>query len=99
MTRKVGLFGGTFDPVHNAHVALAHAALAALQLDEVRWIPTGQPWQKERAITPAAAREVMVCLAIAGEPRFSLSRIEIERAGPSYTLDTVRELCLYEPVT
>lgn len=99
MTRKVGLFGGTFDPVHNAHVALAHAALAALQLDEVRWIPTGQPWQKERAITPAAAREVMVCLAIAGEPRFSLSRIEIERAGPSYTLDTVRELSKAEPAT
>ena len=99
MTRKVGLFGGTFDPVHNAHVALAHAALAALQLDEVRWIPTGQPWQKDRTITPAAAREAMVRLAIEGEPRFSLSRVEIQRAGPSFTLDTVRELAAAEAAT
>ena len=98
-TRRVGLFGGTFDPVHNAHVALAHAALNALQLDEVRWIPTGQPWQKDRTITPAKAREAMVRLAIEGEPRFTLSRIEIERNGPSFTLDTVRELAAAEPAT
>ncbi len=90
--RRVGLFGGTFDPVHAAHVALAHAALDALELDEVRWVPTGQPWQKDRRITPAAHREAMVRLAIAHEPRFVLDRIEIERPGPSYTLDTVREL-------
>ena len=91
-TRRVGLFGGTFDPVHNAHVALAHAALAALALDEVRWIPTGQPWQKDRHITPAVHREAMVRLAMGDEPRFVLDRTEIERAGPSFTLDTVREL-------
>ncbi|MBX3602821.1 MAG: nicotinate-nucleotide adenylyltransferase [Rubrivivax sp.] len=90
--RRVGLFGGTFDPVHVAHVALAHAALDALELDEVRWVPTGQPWQKDRRITPAAQREAMVRLAIAHEPRFVLDRIEIERPGPSFTLDTVREL-------
>jgi nicotinate-nucleotide adenylyltransferase len=90
--RRIGLFGGSFDPVHRAHVALAREALAALGLDEVRWLPTGQPWQKARAITPAAQREALVRLAIAGEPRFVLDRTELERAGPSYTLDTVREL-------
>jgi nicotinate-nucleotide adenylyltransferase len=90
--RRIGLLGGTFDPVHCAHVALAHAALQALKLDSVRWIPAGRPWQKTRAITPAADREAMVRLAIAGEPRFALDRIEIERQGASYTLDTVREL-------
>ena len=89
---RVGLFGGTFDPPHNAHVALARAALEALQLDELRWIPAGAPWQKARAITPAAHREAMVRLAIAGERRFVLDRIELERPGPSYTIDTVRAM-------
>jgi nicotinate-nucleotide adenylyltransferase len=96
---RVGLFGGTFDPVHNAHLALAHAALAAFELDQLRWIPTGMPWQKERAVTPAAHREAMVRLAIADEPRFVLDRIEIERPGPSYTLDTVRALAAAYPDT
>jgi nicotinate-nucleotide adenylyltransferase len=95
--RRIGLFGGTFDPVHVAHLALAREALAALQLDEVRWVPAGQPWQKARALTPAAHREAMVRLAIEGEPRFVLDRIELERTGPSYTLDTVRELQAREP--
>lgn len=89
---RIGLFGGSFDPVHRAHVALARSALDDLHLDSVRWVPAGRPWQKDRRITDAAQREAMVRLAIAGEPRFVLDRIEIERAGPSYTLDTVREL-------
>jgi nicotinate-nucleotide adenylyltransferase len=101
--RRVGLFGGTFDPVHSAHVALARAALHAFDLDEVRWIPTGQPWQKLLpggwTITDAVHREAMVRLAIEGEPRFKLSRIEIERSGPSYTLDTVQALVAAEPNT
>ncbi len=92
MSKRVGLFGGTFDPVHNAHVALAHAALHGLALDEVRWVPTGHSWQKDHRATPAAHREAMVRLAMADEPRFVLDRIEIERPGPSYTLDTVRQL-------
>jgi nicotinate-nucleotide adenylyltransferase len=95
----VGLFGGTFDPVHTAHVALARAALNAFDLDEVRWIPTGQPWQKGWTITDAVHREAMVRLAIEGEPRFKLDRIEIERSGPSYTLDTVKALVAAEPGT
>lgn len=89
---RIGLFGGTFDPPHNAHVALAGAALDALKLDELRWVPVGSPWQKARAITPGMHREAMVRLAIAVEPRFVLDRIELEGEGPSYTLDTVRAL-------
>ncbi len=96
---RVGLLGGTFDPVHVAHVALAQAALQALQLDQVRWIPAGQPWQKTRQVTAAVHREAMVRLAIAGEPRFVLDRIEIERSGPSFTLDTVKALGAAHPNT
>jgi len=94
---RIGLFGGTFDPPHVAHVALARAALEALQLDAVRWIPAGQPWQKTRQVTPVAQREAMVRLAIDGEPRFVLDRIEIERQGPSFTLDTVRAFAAAQP--
>ena len=95
--RKIGLFGGSFDPVHNAHVALAHVALGHLALDELRWVPAGQPWQKPRAMTPVEHRAAMVQAAIAGEPRFALERCEIERTGPTYTLDTVRALAAHEP--
>lgn len=90
--KRLGLFGGTFDPPHNAHLALARAALDEFQLDSLHWIPAGRPWQKARQITEAAHREAMVRAAIDGEPRFVLDRIEIERQGPSYTLDTVRAL-------
>ena len=97
--KRVGVFGGSFDPVHQAHVALAEAALAELRLDEVRWIPAGQPWQKARQITPAEHRVAMVQRAIAHEPRFVLERIEVDRVGPSFTLDTVRELAAQQPGT
>jgi nicotinate-nucleotide adenylyltransferase len=97
MTQRLGLFGGSFDPVHDAHLALARTALDELRLDRVLWIPAGQPWQKTRAMTPARHREAMLRLALAGEPRFVLDRREIERAGPSYTLDTVRELGAEQP--
>ena len=95
--KRIGLFGGTFDPVHRAHVALAQSALAELRLDELRWIPAGQPWQKTRPLTAAVHREAMLRLAIEGEPRYVLDRIELERAGPSVTLDTVRELQAARP--
>lgn len=97
MTERVGIFGGSFDPVHNAHLALARCARAELGLDEVLWVPAGQPWQKHRAMTEAVHREAMVRLAIDGEPVFTLSRIELERAGPSYTVDTVRALHAARP--
>ena len=91
MTR-IGVFGGSFDPVHRAHVALAQSALGALHLDQVRWVPAGNPWQKARALTAAEDRVALVQAAIAAEPRFVLDRIEVDRSGPSYTLDTIREL-------
>jgi len=90
--RRIGLFGGSFDPVHNAHVALARVALEHLGLDEVWWIPAGQAWQKERKLADAQHRAAMVQLAIEGEPRFRLERNELDRAGPSYMIDSVREL-------
>ena len=97
--RRVGLFGGTFDPVHQAHVALAAAALNELRLDELRWIPAGQPWQKARSVSPAVHRVAMVELAIRHEPRFVLDRIEVDRDGASFTLDTVRALAAAHPGT
>jgi nicotinate-nucleotide adenylyltransferase len=96
MSQRIGLFGGSFDPVHNAHLALAREALQSLALDQVRWVPAGQPWQKvtvgTRPMTPASHREAMVRAVIGGEPRFVLDRIEIERQSASYTLDTVRHV-------
>lgn len=95
--QRIGIFGGSFDPVHNAHLALARAALETLRLDELLWVPARQPWQKARALAPAADREAMLRLAIAGEPRFTLSRIELEREGPGFTLDTVLALQAARP--
>jgi nicotinate-nucleotide adenylyltransferase len=95
--KRIGLFGGSFDPVHSAHVALARLALTEMQLDEVRWVPAGQPWQKARELASPEHREAMVRLAIEGEPRFVIELCELQRHGPSFTLDTVRELQLREP--
>ena len=96
----IGLLGGSFDPVHLAHLALARCALDALRLDGIRWVPAGDPWQKRaRMQSPAADREAMLRLAIAGEPRYAVERCELERAGPSYTIDTVAELRAREPRT
>jgi nicotinate-nucleotide adenylyltransferase len=95
--RRIGLMGGSFDPVHSAHVALATSALSHLQLDEVRWIPVGQAWQKARRLAPASDRIAMVQGAIAHEPRFVLDPIEVNRDGPSFTLDTVRALQAVRP--
>jgi nicotinate-nucleotide adenylyltransferase len=90
--RRIGVLGGSFDPVHSAHLALARSALDHLQLDELLWVPAGQAWQKTRRLTDAKHRVAMLQLAIDGEPRFKLERCELERSGPSYMLDTVREL-------
>ena len=87
---RTGLFGGSFDPPHLAHRELALAALGQLGLDRVLWVPAGQPWQKT-GVSPAVHRRAMVELMIEGEPRFALDPSEIERSGPSYTIDTVRQ--------
>ncbi|SEN03311.1 nicotinate-nucleotide adenylyltransferase [Lihuaxuella thermophila] len=90
---KVGVFGGTFDPIHLGHLLLAQQALEEAQLDRVWFIPAGEPPHKlDKPITPAHHRARMVELAIEGNPDFCLSRIELERRGPSYTIDTLEEL-------
>jgi nicotinate-nucleotide adenylyltransferase len=95
---RFGIMGGTFDPPHVAHLALAAAAREALQLDRVLFIPAGDPWRKAgRAITPAAHRLAMVEAAVEGLDWAEVSRIEIERNGPTYTLDTVGELTTTRP--
>lgn len=87
----IGLLGGSFDPVHFGHLQLARDALRELGLAEVRFIPAPQPWQKG-PMTDPAHRARMVQLAIAGEPRFVLDMHEIERGGPTYTIDTLHAL-------
>ncbi len=89
----IGLLGGTFDPIHSGHLAIAAAVRADLDLDEVVFIPAGSPPHKPGlAISSGEDRRAMVALAIAGEPTFSLSTIELDRPGPSYTLDTLLAL-------
>lgn len=95
--KKIGMFGGAFDPPHLAHRALAQAALEQLELDELRVLPTGQAWHKTRSLTDAAHRVGMCRLAFEGMGRVQLDDREIRRAGPSYTLDTLRELHAENP--
>jgi nicotinate-nucleotide adenylyltransferase len=88
---RLGVFGGTFDPIHVGHVAAAHAALTALHLERVLFVPSGRPPHKEGHAS-AEQRYEMTCLAIEGEPLFTVSRLELDRPGPSYTVDTLRAL-------
>nr|BBH94910.1 putative nicotinate-nucleotide adenylyltransferase [Thermogemmatispora argillosa] len=91
--RRIGLLGGTFDPIHYGHLVIAEEVRATLALSEVVFIPTGQPPHKPgRPVTPAAHRLAMLRLAIASNPAFSVSEIELERPGPSYTVETLRLL-------
>jgi nicotinate-nucleotide adenylyltransferase len=85
--------GGTFDPIHHGHLVTAEEALWQFDLDEVIFVPTGQPWMKaDREVTPAEHRYLMTVIATASNPRFSVSRIEVERQGPTYAVDTLQEL-------
>jgi nicotinate-nucleotide adenylyltransferase len=90
--KRMGVFGGAFDPPHLAHVALAKAAVADLQLDELRVIPTGQAWHKPRTLSAAHHRLAMARLAFADLPSVLVDPREIQRVGPSYTVETLREL-------
>ena len=95
--RRIGVFGGAFDPPHLAHVALVRSAIEAFSLDEVRVLPTGQAWHRSGTLTPAAQRLAMTRLAFAGLREARVDAREIERHGPSYTIDTLHELAAENP--
>ena len=85
--------GGTFDPVHHGHLSAASEVAARFALDEVVFVPTGRPWQKsDVAVSPSEDRYLMTVIATASNPRFSVSRIEVDRPGATYTIDTLRAL-------
>jgi len=90
--------GGTFDPIHHGHLVAASEVQARFGLDEVVFVPTGQPWQKaHREVSPAEHRYLMTVIATAANPRFEVSRVDIERDGPTYTIDTLRDLAALQP--
>jgi nicotinate-nucleotide adenylyltransferase len=85
--------GGTFDPIHHGHLVAASEVAAEFGLDEVVFVPTGRPWQKSASkVSPAEHRYLMTVIATASNPRFTVSRVDIERPGPTYTIDTLRDL-------
>jgi nicotinate-nucleotide adenylyltransferase len=91
--RRLGVMGGTFDPVHHGHLVAASEVQGSFGLDEVVFVPTGQPWQKgHRDVAPAEHRYLMTVVATASNPRFTVSRVDIDRQGPTYTIDTLRDL-------
>ena len=96
--RRVGVMGGTFDPIHNGHLLAASEAAWRCSLDEVVFVPAGRPvFKLDRDVAPAEDRYAMVALAIADNPRFSLSRVDIDRVGVTYTVDTLRDLRAARP--
>jgi nicotinate-nucleotide adenylyltransferase len=91
--RRVGVMGGTFDPVHHGHLVAASEVATRFSLDEVVFVPTGEPWQKsERTVSSAEDRYLMTVIATASNPRFSVSRVDIDRSGVTYTIDTLHDL-------
>jgi nicotinate-nucleotide adenylyltransferase len=85
--------GGTFDPVHHGHLVAASEVASRFSLDEVVFVPTGTPWQKpDQPVSPAEDRYLMTVIATASNPRFSVSRVDIDREGPTYTIDTLHDL-------
>ena len=91
--RRVGVMGGTFDPIHHGHLVAASEVAASFELEEVIFVPTGAPWQKvDREVSAAEDRYLMTVVATASDPRFSVSRVDINREGPTFTIDTLREL-------
>ena len=91
--KRLGVMGGTFDPIHHGHLVAASEVVSQFQLDEVVFVPTGTPWQKDgRPVSAAEDRYLMTVVATMSNPQFSVSRIDIDREGPTYTTDTLREL-------
>jgi nicotinate-nucleotide adenylyltransferase len=100
MARRLGIMGGTFDPIHMGHLVTAEQARVDVGLDEVVFIPAGAPWQKHTGgVSPAEQRYLMTVLATAANPRFSVSRMEVDRHGPTYAVDTLRDLRSHLPDT
>ena len=90
---RIGVMGGTFDPIHHGHLVAASEVAHIFSLDEVVFVPTGQPWQKQdKKVSAAEDRYLMTVIATASNPRFSVSRLDIDRPGPTYTIDTLRDL-------
>lgn len=89
--RRIGIMGGTFDPIHNGHLVAASEVQQHFGLDEVLFVPTGQPWMKP-AVTDSEHRYLMTVIATAANPRFTVSRVDIDREGPTYTIDTLRDI-------
>lgn len=98
MGSRIGVMGGTFDPVHHGHLCAANEVRHRFGLDEVVFVPAGTPWQKsDRAVSDAEDRYLMTVVATASNPRFTVSRAEIDRAGPTYTVETLRALRATHP--
>ncbi|AEX44764.1 nicotinic acid mononucleotide adenylyltransferase [Corynebacterium diphtheriae HC01] len=90
---RIGIMGGTFDPIHHGHLVAASEVAARFDLELVVFVPTGQPWQKaDREVSPAEDRYLMTVIATASNPRFTVSRVDIDRPGATYTIDTLRDL-------
>lgn len=89
--RRIGVMGGTFDPIHHGHLVAASEVAQSFGLDEVIFVPTGQPYQK-RDVSPSEHRYLMTVIATASNPRFTVSRVDIDRNGPTYTVDTLRDV-------
>ena len=95
---RLGVMGGTFDPIHHGHLVAASEVQSQFGLDEVVFVPTGKPWQKDdRKVSPAEHRYLMTVIATASNPRFTVSRVDIDRPGLTYTIDTLRDLRAERP--
>lgn len=97
---RIGVMGGSFDPIHHGHLVAASEVAARFELDEVVFVPTGRPWQKEgegKRVTDSEHRYLMTVIATASNPRFTVSRVDIDRPGRTYTIDTLRDLRRLRP--
>lgn len=98
MRPRIGIMGGTFDPIHHGHLVAASEVADRFELERVIFVPTGQPWQKaDKQVTEAEHRYLMTVIATAANPRFEVSRVDIDREGPTYTVDTLRDLRALHP--
>ena len=93
---RIGIMGGTFDPIHHGHLVAASEVQQKFELDEVIFVPTGEPWMKSE-VSPSEHRYLMTVIATAANPRFTVSRVDIDRHGPTYTVDTLRDIRAARP--